>query len=368
MSKNRTTTHRGKSGKANHNEHKFLDNERDVSGIIFCGKDGMTFEESEIDFYEQRYAKMLSEQNEKYIEKRNYSRCKSMKEFYNSKRYKPTEEILQYGHVGGEVPDRKTYEQMVDEYVRWEIEWSESHGNHLHILNYANHFDEATPHTHKREIWDYEEDGMIKLGQEKAMEQAGLKLPDPSKPVGRYNNRGMTWTAMCREKWQDICEEYGFEVEREPLPTKRKHKTVSEYQNEVNRKYFEGREQELNTRETSLNDRERALQELEHKNIAEDIKRRKWLEKREIEIENKVKTVTERESQVNKDARILSERIGEYERMLERMHASEEQKAKAMAVAERDRKYAQKTIDRTMAAASELGVVAGVSADTQFGE
>lgn len=69
----------------------------------------------------------------------------------------------------------------------------------------------------------------------------------------------MTYTAMCRNKWQDICEEYGFEVEREPMPKKTKHKTVDEYQDAVNREYFERREQEMVQRENELLNREESL-------------------------------------------------------------------------------------------------------------
>lgn len=253
MSKNRTSTHRGKVGNAKHNEHRFYeDDKREVSGFVYYGEEGMSLEESELDFY-KRYTQQLNEQNEKYLQQRQYKRVKSLEDFYNSKRYKPTEEILQYGHAGGDVPDRDTYEKMTKEYARRKNEWSKQHGNHLHVLDYVNHYDEATPHTHLREIWDYADDeGILRVSQEEAMKRAGLDLPDPSKPEGRYNNRSMTYTKMCREMWQDICEQYGYEVERVPLENGRKKgETVAQYHARKGRE-LEAKEQELDEYDNSI--------------------------------------------------------------------------------------------------------------------
>lgn len=256
MSKNRTSTHRGKSGSARHNEHRHYEkNSRDTTLHSFIHQkdnDAWNMTSDEMKFYE-RYQQQLNEQNAKYVQRRQYKRVKSLKDFYNSKRYKPTEELLQYGHFGGEVPDRDTYEKMTKEYARRKVEWSKKHGNHLHVLNYANHYDESTPHTHLREIWDYRDDeGILRVSQEEAMKHAGIELPDPSKPEGRYNNRSITYTKMCREMWQDICEEYGYEVERVPLENgRKKHETVAQYHARKGRE-LEAKEQELNERDTAL--------------------------------------------------------------------------------------------------------------------
>ena len=105
------------------------------------------------------------------------------------------------------------------------------------------------------------------------MEQAGLSLPDQTKSVGRDNNRSMTFTALCREKWQDICEEYGYEVEREPLP-RRESRTVEEYQSEQDRKaveraekkaqkVFKEKEKEINRRAIDLEYREKSIEQKE---------------------------------------------------------------------------------------------------------
>jgi predicted RNase H-like HicB family nuclease len=52
--------------------------------------------------------------------------------------------------------------------------------------------------------------------------------------------------------WQDICEEYGYEVERVPLENgRKKHETVAQYHARKGRE-LEAKEQELNERDTAL--------------------------------------------------------------------------------------------------------------------
>lgn len=253
-SKNRTSNHRGRVGNAKHNEHNFYDSDEKNSFVFSVTENKILekdLEQSELKFY-NRYAKFLAEQNEKHIAKYNYNRVKTLEQFYECKRYKPIEEIMQYGNVDSEIPSEEDFNKMIADYVQWKCDWSESHGNHLHILNYANHFDEATHHSHVRGIWDYtDENGIIRIGQEEAMKQAGIELPEPNKPTDRKNTRVMTWTKMCRDKWNDICEQYGYAVERVPLPP-RKGKSI--------RAYRAQKEQELKTREDNINTRETLVQ------------------------------------------------------------------------------------------------------------
>lgn len=338
MSKNRTSTHRGKSGSARHNEHRHYekdDRETSLHSFIHQKENkawDLTFDEMK--FYE-RYKKQLNRQNAKYLRQRQYKRVKSLEDFYNSKRYRPTEEILQYGHAGGDVPDRETYEKMTKEYARRKVEWSMKHGNYLHVLDYANHYDEATPHTHLREIWDYEDEGILKVSQEESMKRAGLDLPDPSKPEGQYNNRAMTYTKMCREMWQDVCEQFGYEVERVPLENgRKKSETVAEYHARKGRE-LESREKDLNTLKASLFDRERALNEKEEEYKVNYLKRRKELERRE-------KTIIQKEQDVSKYAKVLMERIDVYERKLDKLQKIDDVKRReAHEKAKADRRFAE---------------------------
>ena len=64
----------------------------------------------------------------------------------------------------------------------------------------AYHFDEATPHAHLRRVWKYtDRRGYVRIGQDKALRRAGVELPYPGKPEGRYNNSKVMFDAMARE-------------------------------------------------------------------------------------------------------------------------------------------------------------------------
>lgn len=304
MSKERCSLHKGKGeGTALHNQHLHIESdERDVSIFVFdkldddeqqnyniikspkskedgvyliSFKDDMMKDDTdyltpfEHNFYERRYRKSLDIRNAKYKANRHPDKVKTMKEFYETKRYSPTEEILQWGNVytpEEDLPDKETYNKMVEEYIIWLNDWSNDNGGHLHILNCTNHFEEATPHTQLRYIWDWtDENGVTWCEQDKAMELAGLELPEPKKPKGQYNNRNMTFTSMCRTKWQDIVESYGFEVEREALESSyhlskpqfiRQQIAKQKAEQEAKEKAFKEREEAINLKEQNLNDRE----------------------------------------------------------------------------------------------------------------
>lgn len=275
--KQRASLHRGKCGNAKHNEHNFKGKNKNVSICNFVNNE-TNLTKSEIEFYKENYSEMLEKQNAKYIERRQYKRCKTIEDLYNSKRYKPTEEILQWGNVKTKnLPDKETFNQMVLEYCQGKIKWAEEHGEHLHILNVECHFDEETPHAHIREIWDYEdENGIKKIDQERGMEASGLTLPKPDKKIGQYNNRCMTFTSISRTFWQDILEEHGYEVERNPLPTRRKNESIEQYHDRLDREYFEEYQDKIKTADEILKEfsvlTKKEYTKDNYKEISEDIK------------------------------------------------------------------------------------------------
>ena len=64
------------------------------------------------------------------------------------------------------------------------------YGDHVHVLDWALHLDESTPHIHERHVFDCENKyGEVAPQQEKALESLGFELPDPDKPLSRRNNR-----------------------------------------------------------------------------------------------------------------------------------------------------------------------------------
>ena len=79
------------------------------------------------------------------------------------------------------------------------------------------HLDESTPHIHERHVFDCENQyGEIAPQQEKALEALGFELPEPEKPVGRKNNRKMTFDSACRVLLFDVAKKHGLQLEEEP--------------------------------------------------------------------------------------------------------------------------------------------------------
>ena len=184
----------------------------------------MTFDEVELRFYHDHFSEQLEETNAKYRANGHPERCKTMAAWKQSRRNAPAESVFQIGdkHNTGLYADAATLRACFEEYEMEERRWNDAHGNPFTLLNAALHVDEPNcpPHIHSRRVWHYKaEDGSLRLGQEKALEMAGVELPDPSQPPGRRNNRKMAYDAMMREKWLDILKRHGIEVETEPLPS-----------------------------------------------------------------------------------------------------------------------------------------------------
>lgn len=266
----------------------------------------------ELEFYKSRYMDMLNLQNEKHRSARNYSRIKTIENFYNSKKYCPTDEVIQYGHFGNKNLKKEDFEKMINEFVDWKINWSKNHGNHLHILNFSINFDK-TPHGHIRQIWDYKDsDGIIKIGQEKAMKQSGLKLPNPKEPESRFNNRSITFTKICREKWIDICEKYGYEVEKDPLPNKKQHETIQQYRNRLDQEYIQKRVQHYinryNVLQKTLDNRLEELNSLESKLYEKEV----GLYEREQELKKKIGDFKKKKADFNDHVKKHNELVNNF--------------------------------------------------------
>ena len=97
-------------------------------------------------------------------------------------------------------------------------------GDHVHVLDWALHLDESTPHIHERHVFDCEnKHGEVAPQQEKALETLGFELPDPDKPLSRRNNRKITFDTACRKMLFDIAKRHGLELEEEAEYGSRKY-------------------------------------------------------------------------------------------------------------------------------------------------
>lgn len=226
-----------------HNDRKFnlskanhIDAEREKFNIYWHAlkknNPGMTFEEAEKIIYKNLFSDYVDYQNKKHIERRQYKRVRTTDDIWQNKNTKPEEVIFQIGNKD-DFPNVNVFGAIWKDLNNRLNEWRKSHGDCFCNLNFSVHVDETTPHVHLRRVWVARdpETGFKVPKQELALEQAGVPLPDPTKPKSRTNNRKITFDKMVRQWFQEICLEHGLNITTEPLPT-RKHKDKETYVNE----------------------------------------------------------------------------------------------------------------------------------------
>lgn len=239
----RVSQHSGRQGSAKHNDRSFMtgrsaewrqehaphiDTERTADNVVWTWNGQADVEASERAWYSETYQQAQERTNEHYRREGHADRCKSTDQLYEGRLTRPEEMILQVGTQADGI-DPAEFAQAVDRYLDKLDEWDTAHGEHMHILSIALHVDESSPHLHIRRVWDYrDKDRLTRLGQAKALESAGVPLPDPSKPAGRYNNRKQTFDAMARGWWQECCREQGWDIETEARPGMR-HKDKRDF-------------------------------------------------------------------------------------------------------------------------------------------
>lgn len=182
---------------------------------------------AEREYYRRRYGASQEAKNARYRAQRHPERCKTTDDLYTGKLTRPEEQILQIGSKDEQV-DPEVFRACVQDYIKELNAWNRAHGKHMQILSVSVHFDETSPHAHLRRVWEYDSKDGRTLGQDKALEAAGVPLPDPGKAKGRHNNRKMVFDAAMREKWLDICETHGLKIDREPVPDMR-HKDKADF-------------------------------------------------------------------------------------------------------------------------------------------
>ena len=228
----RATRHNGRSGShgtynVKHNDRNFdvknsdhIDEVRTQENVYWDCYQGtveertLTFSEVEKKFYEEHYGGHVEAQNLRNEEVRHAERNRTIDDVLQNKNTCPEETLLQLGNIDKTV-DASTLIKISQEYFD---EFDKKFGSNIHILDWALHLDEATPHIHERHVFDAKNQyGEICPMQDKALEELGIQLPDPNKPKGRYNNRKMTFDATCRELFLKICKKHGLEMEMEPI-------------------------------------------------------------------------------------------------------------------------------------------------------
>lgn len=192
----------------------------------WTGKE-MTFEAAEQIFYEKHIRKHLDAQNARYQAQRHAERAKTMDEYRRSPQTCPEEVILMIGKAGDTIPA-----DMMARIIQEQINWEQKQFPGVRVLDVALHMDEqGAPHIHERRAWVYtDKDGNSAISQNKSLEQMGVKLPNPDRPRGRFNNRKQTFSKRCREHLLQICREHGLEIEEIPQEKSKSGRTLEDYQ------------------------------------------------------------------------------------------------------------------------------------------
>lgn len=230
-------TSRKDSGSAKHNSRdgdesnrSHIDKEKSQYNYYWTCLKGKckneSFEEMEKEYYEKRFGSTLKKQNERYIENRQYGRCKTMDQFRKGRNTKPEEEIFQIGGKDNAVDRKMLFEVFKDYYS-----WHKKTFPEVKFLNIALHVDEeGAPHIHVRRLWEIENnDGTVKISQEEVLRRHNIELPNPNKKEGQYNNRKMTYTKMIRDKLLEICLSHGIDIATDVKDGKAKHLHPDEY-------------------------------------------------------------------------------------------------------------------------------------------
>ena len=179
-----------------------------------------TFSDVERQFYESRYTAFVESQNERNAKIRHTERNRSIPDLLSSRKTCPEETIYQLGTLD----EHASAEDLLNLVTEFIDEFKSKFGDHVHVLDWALHLDESTPHIHERHVFDCENKyGEIAPQQEKALEALGFDLPDPGKPLSRRNNRKITFDAAYRKMLFDIAKRHGLELEEEAEYGSRKY-------------------------------------------------------------------------------------------------------------------------------------------------
>ena len=179
-----------------------------------------TFSDVERQFYETHYSEFIERQNERNTKIRHAERNRSIPDLLSSRKTCPEETIYQLGTLD----EHASAEDLLNIVTEFIEAFKAKYGEHVHVLDWALHLDESTPHIHERHVFDCENRyGEVAPQQEKALEALGFDLPDPGKPLSRRNNRKITFDAACRKMLFEIAKRHGLELEEEAEYGNRKY-------------------------------------------------------------------------------------------------------------------------------------------------
>lgn len=183
------------------------------------------YAEMEEEYYEKHFRSALDNQNNRYKASRQYNNCKTMKQFMNSPRYKPEEQIIAVGSMNNTI----TKEQLLEIYQDYYY-WHTKEYPEIKFLNATLHVDEkGAPHFHVRRVWEVTNGDEVGICQADVLAKYGFERPNLNKPQGRKNNPKIAYTKKVREKLLEICLQHGIDIEVEVKDADAEHLHPDEY-------------------------------------------------------------------------------------------------------------------------------------------
>ena len=218
-----------------------------------------TFSDVERQFYETHYTAFVESQNERNAKIRHTERNRSISDLLSSRKTCPEETIYQLGTLD----EHASAEDLLNIVTEFIEAFKAKYGNHVHVLDWALHLDESTPHIHERHVFDCENKyGEIAPQQEKALEALGFELPDPDKPLSRRNNRKITFDAACRKMLFEIAKRHELELEEEAEYGNRKYLEKQDFILAKQKEQLAAQQSKLDELTLKVNDMETLIDEV----------------------------------------------------------------------------------------------------------
>ena len=233
---------------------------------------GMTSTEREHALYEALFMSEIERINENYREQRKWdryrklddkrhgekNRYKAVEDFRKTRGRQPHETIFQIGNKDKQLP-REEAKRLLLKQLEYMKSLDKACKDNFILISADIHMDEATPHMHCRYLLL---DDAGKINKEGALESLGIEPPKDysttkAGKAERNNNRLMTFTADVREDFEEMLENEGIEINT--TRTRRRHRSIRQYQADEKRKDEE---------EKAKEEAKRKIEEIEDKKNA----------------------------------------------------------------------------------------------------
>jgi len=248
-----------------------------------------SFEKIEQLYYFEHYADHIQAQNERNEKTRHTERNRTVTDLLTNNKTCPEESIYQIGTIDESVSG----ELLAKIATEFFAEMEEKFGSHVHILDWALHLDEGTPHIHERHVFDCENKyGELCPQQEKALEELGIPLPNPDRKKGRNNNRKQTFDAECRKMLFRICAKHNLHLQIEPTYGGRGYLEKQDFIIEKQKKTISVQREILTQTDKAIEEQEKKIQNAE--NVLSQ--REKVIEKQDVLIAEKNAAIMEKHS------------------------------------------------------------------------